>query len=254
MSTDDGDFSDPASRAPWAKSGVPAEKARTAVPDGGATRPLDIGSVIGVLVVAGVLAGINAAAFDRWNAAPEAPYESGWAGISIARIAVVAVDLLVVLSLLVRLGGAGVWLRMRGWGRRAAGVLLIAALGGAAALEASGELRRAVIRGFGKVPGGLTRLQTFEHAKVEWNRKFAAFPGPAQAAAYFAGTWRRQGYLGLSDTSASRARRPAMPARRPRRCMRARMGASRASRRNCRFATAASGCAWPPAATNRSRR
>ena len=198
MSTDDGDFSDPASRAPWAKSGVAAEKARVAVPDGGATRRLDMGSVIGVLIVVGVLGGINAAAFDRWNAAPEVPYESGWAAISIARIAVVAVDLLVVLALLARLGGASAWLRVR-WGRRAAGFLLIAALSVAAALEASGELRRAVIQRFGKVPGGLTRMQTFELAKVEWNRKFATFQGPAQPAEFFAGMWRRQGTLGLSD-------------------------------------------------------
>ena len=199
MSTDDGDFSDPASRAPGAKSGVAAEKARAALPDGGATRTIATGSVIGALIVIGVLGGIHAAAFDRWNAAPEVPYESGWGAISIGRIAVVAVDLLVVISLLARLGGANAWLWMRRWSRGAAGLMLLASLGVAAALEASGELRRAVIKEFGKVPGGLTRLQTFEQAKVEWNRKFAAFQGPAQTAEFFAGAWRRQGSLGLND-------------------------------------------------------
>lgn len=207
MKADDGDFSDPASRAPWARrtaSVAPGSAPGTtgepepAASAGRRGRGL-IASLLGLVLVVVLLATIGNATFNDWNTAPEVPYQAGIESLSIGRILVLAGGLFACILVLfgtlryalpaVPTGDTGGALR----------VLFVGVLAASVWLEASGELRHAVIKVFGKVPSGPTRLQTFDAAKAEWNRKFPNYQGAPQLPAFFEGAWRRRGELYLSD-------------------------------------------------------
>ena len=96
MKHDDGDFSDPASRAPWAAGNAPPAKPASGVARGGAAngtvRSTGQARLAGTLIVMAVAGAFTLAAFGDWNTAPEVPIESGLAAVSFGRIVMLAID------------------------------------------------------------------------------------------------------------------------------------------------------------------
>lgn len=158
MRTDDGDFTDPASRAPWAKGGARppttlSGKAGTA-PEDGAARNSRAGSVFGVLIVLAIAGVFTMLAFSNWNDAPEVPIDSGLRAISIGRVLMPVFDVLLLLKLAGSLASRRTEEMLAAAPRAAIGATVAGLVLISAALEASGDLRRAAIKVFGQVHGG----------------------------------------------------------------------------------------------------
>ncbi|MFN0161738.1 MAG: ankyrin repeat domain-containing protein [Burkholderiales bacterium] len=212
MKHDDGDFTDPASRVPWARPPAPggAANARAAMRTAGSVargRPRAgfLGSLIGLAIVLGILAVVHGAAFGDWNQAPEVPFRHGLGHISIGRILVPVVDVLLLWLFFAyrRAGEDGA----AAVSKRGARVALLAALLVFGALEATGALRSTVIKVFGKVPGGSTRLQSFERARLDSQEQAPRYMGEAQPAPFYEGIWRRHGLLYPNDVRRIEVRR-----------------------------------------------
>ncbi len=148
----------------------------------------------GLALIAFVAAILAWNAFGDWNAAPEVPMSGGIGGVSLLRIAAIAALMLLLVAMLAAL--ARKTLTEISGGSRAVLELLIASLVGlAAALEATGKLREAVIAWFGRVPGGPTRMQVHKQAIAQFEAQERSWAGKPQPLEYFAGGWSRDTQL-----------------------------------------------------------
>jgi hypothetical protein len=207
MASDDGDFTDPASRAGWGKAPAratapaeaPAPFRRRRAPQAGAARDVSPGAIA---ILAGIAAGLTWWVFADWNAAPAVP---GLTGFSIGRILMPAFDVALFLWFAMRVvAGAEATQRVS---LTAVRVGLLVLLAGSAALEGTGVLRRAVLQEFGRVPGGPTWEQAMDEQKRQHARQFAAWLGAAQEPAFFEGNWRRNDRMYRNDVRRIAVRR-----------------------------------------------
>ena len=128
-------------------------------------------------------------ALRDWNAAPEVPLAHGLGAVSFLRAAAFALDLALLVAVLSRAFGTDSWNVMAQFSSAGRLLLCTAALAIGFGLESSGKLRQFAIAAIGKVPGGLTRLQTHQRAVDQLRSQARAAMGEPQPASFFVGRW-----------------------------------------------------------------
>lgn len=118
----------------------------------------------------------------------------GMRGVSLLRVGAIFACLLLAVSLLAALCRRTLTEACAG-SRALLGVLLASLLALAAVLESTGKLREAVIAAFGRVPGGLTRLQAHQQAIARFEAADAGWTGEAIPLERYLGNWRRNAGL-----------------------------------------------------------